>query len=412
MINCRCNCLFTIKLKSQYFIDIVRRPKEAFKFKLLNQGDTHRNMNTSWRLLKFIVQVELLFVQVLGVWPYHFDRKLQCFFTTKVLRCYTAVVVPFILFAYIFTIKTLSLNREEANVLIPNFIGRFTTIMISVQLIVVYGVTIINQIVNYNSINEWLEKAKMIMERIHLLKEGIELPFLWPVVHFIVNVLLINALIIYASVGILSNLIDGSVTSKYWLITFFILPNVTVTVVPNIFYGFMLAITYHYRLLNHRLRNIMHELYNCNKPTISATTGDRQNYFFMKQSCHLSDEIDQLATLHEELTACTRTINRIFSVQLLFYMAYEMCIFISKLFIIYVFVEYELRRLRSVKFNFYVLWYNLVVFMVSFWTTSVLSHSCHSTMEEVCFTMKFLACLIYFSAVRENRNISAVHFAK
>lgn len=128
----------------------------------------------------------------------------------------------------------------------------------------------------------------------------------------------------------------------------------------------------------------MLELHNINKPKICGTTADNnRKYFFMKRSCYLSDEIDQLAILHQEVTTCTILINRIFSVQLMFFMAYEICLFVSKLFIIYIIFEWDLKRLRTSEFNYVILWYNVVVFVVAFWTTAVICHSCHATMKEV-----------------------------
>lgn len=192
--------------------------------------------------------------------------------------------------------------------------------------------------------------------------------------------IIINGLIIYATIGIGLHLISVSAW-KYWSITFFILPNVSITIIPNIFYGFMLTINYYYRMLNEHLRNIKQELNKNNRTKIGAL--NNRKYFFMKQSCHFSDEIDQLSILYQEVTTCTIMVNRIFSIQLMLFMAFEICVLISKLFIIYIIFVFEVKRLRTSQFNYEILWYNLVVFVVAFWTISALSHSCHATMKEV-----------------------------
>lgn len=326
------------------------------------------------KLLKSIIKLGVFFVQVFGIWPYRYDRNSKSFHTTKLLRCYRTVVVPFILFAYVFSIKTIQINTD-VRVHISSSIGRFTTVFLSLSVVVVYVITSVSQFMNYNSINEWLKKARMIMEQIHCFGKGYELPFLWPVMHFTVNVLVINVLIIYATIGIMSHLITATAW-KNWLIAFLILPIASVTIISNIFYGFMLTINYYYRFLNNLLRNIVQELNNNN------------NNDFQKQLFHLSDAIDRLAILHREVTTCTMLINRIFSVQLLFFMTYEICVFISKLFIIYIIFQFELRKLRTgttSQFNYAILWYNELVFVVAFWTTFVLSHTCHTTMKEVNF---------------------------
>lgn len=338
----------------------------------------------SLKILKFIVHLGLLLVQAFGVWPYRYDQKLKSFQNTNILRCYTALVVPFILFAYVFGIPMIKVDKD-IRVHIPSTVGRFTTVFLSILVVLTYLITSVNQIMNYNSINEWFKKAQVVTKKIHCFNKGYGLPFLWPVMQYVVNVLVINGLQIYATLGILLHLISPG-TWKYLLMAFFILPNIAIAIIPNIFYGFMLAITYYYRLLNQHLSNIMQNINNNNKSKKCAAVLDNRKYFYMKQSCDLSDEIDQLSILHQEVTVCAVLINRIFSVHLMFFMAYEICVFTSKLFIIYIIFEYELRTLRTSgtsQFSYAILWFNFVIFVLAFWVTSVLSHSCHMTMKEV-----------------------------
>lgn len=128
-------------------------------------------------LLKFIIQLGLLLVQIFGVWPYRYDHKSKCFQTTKVLRCYTAIVVPFILFAYVFSISTITINRDE-RVHVPSSIGRSITVFLSMFIIVAYAISSVAQIVNYNSINEWFKKSRVLLKKIHSFRKGYKLPFL------------------------------------------------------------------------------------------------------------------------------------------------------------------------------------------------------------------------------------------
>lgn len=128
------------------------------------------------KLLKFIMQFGLVCAQLFGVWPYQYNQKSESFENTKLLRCYTAFIVPFILFAYVFDIETITVNKDES-VHIPSSIGRLTTVFLGVFIIVAYVVTSVNQIMNYNSINRWLKKARAIMRKIHDFKGGYELPF-------------------------------------------------------------------------------------------------------------------------------------------------------------------------------------------------------------------------------------------
>lgn len=329
------------------------------------------------KLLKIIVSIGLFCVQVLGVWPYRYDLKSRSFRSTKLLCCYTTFAVPFILFAYIFTIKTIKIN-DDLRVHVPSSTGRFTTVFLNVMITVVYVITSVYQTMNYNRINKWFKDAKRVVEKIHCFRKGSERQlFLQPILHFIVNVLLVNGLLVYASVGILLNLISDKTNGKYLFIALYVLPNVFITIIRDIFYGLLLVTTYYYRFLNHELKNIIKEVPN------NVSVNSKNYQYNEERSSHFCDEIDQLAFLHGELTTCTIRMNQIFSVPLMCFMACSMFVFVTKMFMVYITIEFGFRHALTIEFNYSILWYNAVVLSVAFWTLCVLSHSCHVTMVEV-----------------------------
>lgn len=335
--------------------------------------------NISLKLLELVIKSGSFCVQVMGIWPYRYDRKSKSFYTTKLLTCYTTVVLLFIIFAYIFALKNIKIN-DDVRVHVPSSTARLTTVLLSFLVILGYSISSIYLVTSYSSIIEWLKKSKKVVEKIHHFREGcVLMPFSRPVVHFILTVVLINGFLIYASIGILSNLISDRTAGKHWLIAFYILPNVTVTIICDIFYGFMLTTNYYYRLLNHHLGNIVNEM----RSNSSEKTENTRKYILMEKAMHLIDEIDKLAVLHLEVTTCTRLLNQIFSVHLMCFMASEIFVFISKLFIVYVIIEFDWRREQAVQFNYCIVWYNVVVVIMLFWIVYLLCHSCHTTMKEV-----------------------------
>lgn len=363
----------------------------------------------SSKLLKFIINAIHLSVKLLGIWPYHYDRKSNSFHSTKTRSCYTAITMPFTFCAYIFAIKNIKVN-DDKRVHIPSSTARITTILLSLIVISTYSISSVYLTTNYGSIIKWLKKSRKVIRKIHHFRPGrARLPFLRPVLHFILKMILINGLTIYASIGILSNLISDRSAGKSWLIVFYILPTVSITIICDIFYGSMLATTYYFRLLNYHLKTIVNEL--------SSSSNNTRGYTSNQNSKQSIDEIDQLAILHLDVTTCTTMANRVFGIHLMCFMTGEVFLFISKLFIIYIIIEFEWRRQQSYQFNYFIMWYNAVIFVAPFWSIYLLSRSCHRTIKEVqimkCFFFPNYCCnsrkFVLFP-VREGHSHSDAYF--
>lgn len=125
-----------------------------------------------------------------------------------------------------------------------------------------------------------------------------------------------------------------------------------VTIVPSVFYGCMLAVRYHYWLINWRLSGAVAAL----RRRVLASAGqdddgdddnvgtNAPSFARMQLCCELADRVDELAALHWRLTRCAQGLNRAVAVPLLLWSVYGTFSLVSKLFMMYVEIVLVLNR--------------------------------------------------------------------
>lgn len=126
---------------------------------------------------------------------------------------------------------------------------------------------------------------------------------------FILKVNVIGAIAQYAVVSAMSHLFLFLTGERHYLSSIVIsIAYILQTMIPNLFYGFLLIITFFYKLLNRRVMSL-----------IGDANAVMQGFDSMKiqKYCDLSDRIEELMHLHKMLTKLTKFLNHICAIQLL-----------------------------------------------------------------------------------------------
>lgn len=320
--------------------------------------------------LQLACSVGLFSGQVFGLWPFFFDRRRMIFSSAWYLRGYSIVMVLTTLYFCLTNYTTTIGERKSRTYNLTNQI--FTGIMTTV--LVMYFVA---QHLNHRKIHQLLPVAIRLMGKLALINE--DLPYMHMLMVFFFKTMLLDSAIIFSSISYASTR-ENSILR---VIAYWVVPNLMISVVPDLLFATMQIVRYYFIVINRRMEAIMASVRELTiSPIDSGTLIPVKNHLRMKRFCELSDRIDDIAVLHLELCSLTKSITRLYSTQLLAWTVYGVTMFIVKLFREYIVIAAAVNEESSL--NPHLFLNNLISLTSTFLGLVFLANICSKTMKEVC----------------------------
>lgn len=308
--------------------------------------------------------------QIFGLWPFFYDRRRMIFSTAWYLRCYSIVVVLTALYFCLTNYTTTLGDRKSRTYNLTNQI--FTGIMATV--LVMYAIA---QHLNHKQIYQLLPVAIRLMNRLNLINK--DLPYMHMLMVFACKTSFLDSAIIFSSISYASP--QGN--SILRVIAYWVIPNLMITVVPDMLFAVMQILCYYFKVINKRMEEIMASVKELTiSPIDSGTLITVKKHLRMKRYCDLSDRIDEIAVLHLELCSLTKNITRLYSTHLLAWTVYGVTMFIVKLFKEYIVIAAAIND-EGATLKPHLFLNNLISLITTFLGLVFLANICSKTMKEV-----------------------------
>lgn len=284
----------------------------------------------------FLVHLYHRLLQFSGLWPIKLERSNYTFRRCNVLVSYSAII----LFLSLNALNIASLTYRHvwpATGCIISEKNRFLgTFGVGSVLLIIF----VSQYSQLKKLMQMTAIAFRVLSKVQTLcldspKSYLRLLLLFTVKT--VGLQLVEAcLLVRHLLVIVPQLRNSPMTMLCWLY-----PSWVVSLLPEVIFGMMLILSYHFRLLNHRMNKII----NTSWTTITRCNHNHNKGWSrkphpkwgirMQTFCDLSDRLDEIAVLHQELSTLTKLMNRTISIQLLIWTIWMVSLLIIKLFLGY-----------------------------------------------------------------------------
>lgn len=240
------------------------------------------------------------FCKLFGFCPFHYNSRRKRYNWTWIEIIYSISI--WANFCYFYTTSGLSAVARLNPLVVVAF---FYLTMSTITMVFLIQCAHANQLANLsNKTYALLQELKPFcssLSNVHAFRYGML---------FLCKIILTSGIAQVATIvccSLIGKMISGSI--DYFVIFIVSVAYFMQTLVPNIFYTFILGISMHYRQLNNEVEKIVAE--------VRRFVKDKHVIQSANQFNHLIQRLDCIATLHGKLTIHSKNVNDIFSLQLL-----------------------------------------------------------------------------------------------
>lgn len=273
------------------------------------------------KIFKHFLNINLVFVQLFGFWPYTFHSTARLFRPSQMFYIYSVVlmigfnVAYFVYFRNLYTFFLQVFKSDSAKMSVLYVVSCSAVIKILVFII---------QLVKLNKFNEIFVESKCLMQKLNRVIEMEGVSYSKELILFTVKVFVIGFLNISLSYT--------KLTSDPASIVFgFIIPDVMISIMANNFYGVLLIVVVYLKQMNNNIHNVTHL-------AVVVQRSDKTNLEKIEAFCHLSDRLNELTKYQYRLCCLTRKLCDIFSFHITAWIIHKVCIILVQLFLIYILV--------------------------------------------------------------------------
>lgn len=276
------------------------------------------------KILRFNFRVHILATQMLGFWPYFYDHRVKSYRTKWFLKCYPICLIMLVMVGLIQS-KQKKIKQATSTIFVT-YAANMVLYSINIAILVVFFSNYMIQINNYRQIEALVARVKLFCIKINTTFGCVK----WPGYSGLVLIFLFKSIVVtivivcaeYQKNKIGESEDDGSVINGFLMIA----PHIIGCIIPNWFYGGMLAAYFCFRLINTELVTISN-LSNLNDEVEKTRHGR------MKWYCKLSDRLDELAVLYMELCEIIKCLNRLCTLQIFIWMWYRVSFVVVQFFL-------------------------------------------------------------------------------
>lgn len=271
------------------------------------------------KMLILNVRLQMFVSQIVGLWPYYYDGRLKCYRTTWFLKCYPVCIMMVLVIGMI---SSTNITFEyKSSPIFKTVAANLVRHSITIAIFVVFVSSYLIQFRNYQT-ERFIKRVWIFSGNINKTLASAKWPRYWGLVWlFLSKTILITIMMEFANyqkqnAGIISA--DHKSLNGFVVIAH----NFTACIIPNWFYGGMLAAYFCFRLINIQLIAIRD----------LAIEPVKTQHGRMRRFCVLSDRLDELAVLYMELCDLTKIFNQLFNLQIFIWIWYRASFMLAQLF--------------------------------------------------------------------------------
>lgn len=285
--------------------------------------------------LLFILRWYERLLQVCGLWPIIFDTNSGSLHKSNALYAYSVCAFVSTSIAFIYSALSLTFVWPTDETLISN-----EMLLLYVSLIVcVYIGIFLSQYSQLQNLLNIQEHAFRVLRKIREMRLNNTEDYIYPLLLFTVKTIFLliieNYSLIRHLLVLIPNYRDNLIPIVIWVLFCSVL-----WLFPDVIFGLDLIIIHHFHILNKVTTEILVEaqstLVSDSLPT-SKVSSQHKHYNLegirMQICCDLSDRLDEIAVLHQDLTWVTTMMNKSTEIQFLVYTAWAVASFVAKLFL-------------------------------------------------------------------------------
>lgn len=252
------------------------------------------------RLFIFLLKYVYVFVSVFGLCPFLFDFDRRRFKTSTVMQLYSTFVV--ISFSYFYPTSGISVvSALNPLVAITFFNLSMTTICLTLAV----------QIMHSHKIVQFLNDAIEFLYHFNKFIDRHKVNYLSSIFAIIFKIGVVNLTAQYACIDGINTILTQVTGKKDYFAIFMVSVAYTLqSMVPNIFYGSLLGVSFYLERINDKIEDIVEQ-------ANWASNVDENRYMKEKVFCELSDRLDEITTYHSRLIELMIRLNKLFSFQIL-----------------------------------------------------------------------------------------------
>lgn len=350
-------------------------------------------MSSLNKILFLMVALSVFSSQLLGVFPYRLNYRNFLFRSTWYMRVYSLLMFAVALMCCIsnYTVSLMTEKEWKQSETFATANQVFTLIMATVIVI-----TFVAQQFNHRHIAHIFPQAIRLLAEANKIND--QLKYGPKIIGFAVKCTVIDVAIIISA----TNYGSSSPEQHRWQTYFYaIVPHLMIAIIPNFYLASMNVCCHYFMVINKRMERIMGasevliDSFACASGTKPADGGggavtmlsEHKVHVRMKRFCELSDEIDNIAILHLELCSVTKSVSRLWSIQLLAWTVYSVITFIVKLFKHYITIASTINSVVTTEsqFDAHRFLHDMISLMATFFGLLFLANISAKTMKEVLY---------------------------
>lgn len=354
-------------------------------------------------ILIYMAALGMFTNQLLGLWPYRLNYRKLLITSAWYMRLYSLGTFGIALVCCVsnYTASLINENEWKRSQTFATTNQIFTLIMAIVIIVTFTALQF-----NHTRIERLFPVAIRLLAEVNKLND--RLGYYGILIRFAVKIVIVDCAIIFTAVS------HSSAPDRWQTYFFSIIPNMMIAFIPNLFLVAMQTLCYYFTVINKRMERIM----LATKELIDACVNDMgkrieinskvtMSHVSMKRFCELSDQIDEIAILHLEMCRTTRTVSRLWSLQLLTWTAYSVVTFIVKLFKEYIAIASTINN-AAIEFDMHRFANNMISLVAIFIGLVFLANIASTTMKEAHKTGEILHFIYLnnFVDIRFKRSVS------
>lgn len=252
------------------------------------------------KLFIFLLKFVYGFIMIFGLCPFRFDFEEKRFKTSMLMQLYSVFVV--ISFSYFYPTSGITVvSALNPLVAITFFNLSMTTICL----------TLFIQILHVNKIVRFLNDAIHFLYNFNKFIDRQKVNYLSSIFAIIFKIVVVNLTAQYACIDGVSSILTKMTGKKNYFAIFMVSVAYTLqSMIPNIFYGALLAVSFYLKQINEKIDEIVIQAKR-------MSGADDNKYLKEKVYCELSDRLDEMTTYHSRLIELTIRMNGLCSFQIL-----------------------------------------------------------------------------------------------
>lgn len=252
------------------------------------------------KLFKNLLKCAYVFVSVCGLCPFRFDFEEKRFKSSTFMRLYSVFVV--LSFSYFYPTSGISVVSTLNPLVAMTFFNLSMTTICS---------TLVIQIMHSEKIVELLNDAIRFLYDFNKFIDRHKVNYLTSICTLIFKTVFVNAMSQYACIDGVSTILTQMTGKKNYFAIFMVSLAYTLqTMIPNIFYGSLMAVSFYLEQISEKIDDIVVQAKR-------VSNVDANEYAKEKVYCELSDRLDEIIVHHSRLVELTIRLNGLCSFQIL-----------------------------------------------------------------------------------------------